>query len=69
MLEKGTLYTVEDISWCGHYGKQYGTLRDDMGREVGGEFKMGDTCTPVADSCQCMAKSLQYRKAISLQLK
>ena len=21
------------------------------GREVGGEFRMGDTCTPVADSC------------------
>ena len=41
MLEKGTLYTVvENISWCGHYGKQYGTLRDWMGREVGGGFRM-----------------------------
>ena len=27
------------------------------GREVGGELKMGDTCTPVADSCQCVAKT------------
>ena len=32
------------------------TLRDGMGREVGGGFRMGDTCTPMADSCQCMAK-------------
>ena len=30
---------------------------------------MGNTCTPVADSCQCMAKPLQYCKVISLQLK
>ena len=30
---------------------------------------MGDTCTPMADSCQCMAKPLQYSKVISLQLK
>ena len=27
------------------------TQRDGMGREVGGEFRMGSTCTPVADSC------------------
>ena len=38
-----------------------------MGREGGG-FRMGDTCTPVADSCQHMAKPLQYCKVISLQL-
>ena len=31
------------------------TLRDGMGREVGGEFRMGNTCTSMADSCQCMA--------------
>ena len=36
------------------------TLRDGMGREVGGDLGMRDTCTPVADSCQCMAKPLQY---------
>ena len=35
----------------------------------GGVFRMGDTGTPVADSCQCMAKPLQYCKVISLQLK
>ena len=28
-----------------------------MGREVGGRVRMGNTCTPVADSCQCMAKT------------
>ena len=27
------------------------TLRDGMGRDMGGEFRMGDTCTPMADSC------------------
>ena len=27
------------------------TRRDGMGREVVGEFRMGNTCTPVADSC------------------
>ena len=27
------------------------------GKEVGGGFGMGDTGTPVADSCQCMAKT------------
>ena len=41
---------------------------DGMGREVGGGFSMGNTCTPVVDSCQCMAKPIQYCKVISLQL-
>ena len=35
----------------------------------GGGFRMGNTCTPVADPCQCMAKPLQYFKVITLQLK
>ena len=39
------------------------------GREVGGAFRMENTCTPMADSCQCMAKPIQYYKVISLQLK
>ena len=30
---------------------------DGMGREVGGGFRMVNTCTPVEDSCQCMAKT------------
>ena len=27
------------------------TWRDGTGREVGGVFRMGNTCTPVAGSC------------------
>ena len=45
------------------------TQRDDMGRKVGGGFRMGNTCTPVVDSCQCMAKPRQYCKVINLQIK
>ena len=45
------------------------TQRDEMGRELGGGFRMGNMCTPVMDSCQCMAKPIQYCKVISLQLK
>ena len=39
------------------------------GQGGGRGFRMGNTCTPVADSCQCMAKPIQYCKVISLQLK
>ena len=42
------------------------TQRDGMGREVGGGFRIGNTCTPVVDSCWCMAKPIQYCKVISL---
>ena len=38
------------------------TQRDGMGRDMGGRFRMGNTCTPMADSCQCMAKPIQYCK-------
>ena len=37
--------------------------RDDMEWEMGGGFRIGNSCTPVADSCQCMAKPIQYCKA------
>ena len=37
------------------------TLRDDMGREVGGVFRMGNTCIPMVDSNQ-LAKPIQYCK-------
>ena len=33
------------------------TQRDGMGREVGGGFRMGNTCKSMADSCQCMPKT------------
>ena len=29
----------------------------DGGGELGWGFRMGNTCTPVADSCQCMAET------------
>ena len=56
------------------------TLRDGMGREVAGGFRMWNTCTPMANVniwqhmythaiCEHMAKPLQYCKVISLQLK
>ena len=35
---------------------------DDPERCYGG-FMFGNSCTLVADSCQCMAKSIQYCKA------
>ena len=35
---------------------------DPEGWEVGGGFRMGNTCTPMVDSSQCMAKPIQYCK-------
>ena len=49
--------------WCTEM-----TLRDGMGRCMGGRVRMGDTYTHMADSCECMAKP-QYCEIISLQLK
>ena len=49
--------------WCMRQGAQGWctgmTQRDGMEREVGGGFRMGNTCTctSVADSCQCTATS------------
>ena len=39
------------------------------GERGGRGFRMWDTCTTVAYSCQCMAKPPQHCKVISLQLK
>ena len=41
------------------------TQRDGLGRDVGGGFRMGNRCTPVVDSCQCMAKPIQYCKVLA----
>jgi len=49
---------IQGASWGWCTGM---TQRDGMGREVGG-FRMGNICTPVVDSCQCMAKPIQYCK-------
>ena len=35
-----------------------------MGKEEGRGFRMENTCTPRADSCQCMAEPLQQCKVI-----
>ena len=44
--------------WWGAPGWCTGiTQRDWIGREVGGGLRMGTTCIPMADSCQCMAKT------------
>ena len=51
------------LGWCTGM-----TLRGGMGREGGGGSRMGNTWTPVVDSCHCMAKPIQYFKVISLQL-
>ena len=55
---------LEDWGW---YTEM--TQRDGMGREEGGVFRMRNTCIPMVDSWQCMAKPIQYCKVISLQLK
>ena len=47
---------------CSPWGLKWG------GRREGG-FRMGNTCIPVADTCRCMAKPIQYCKVINLQLK
>ena len=44
----------ETSAWGWYTGK---TQRDGMEREVGGGFRMGNTCKSMADSCQCMAKT------------
>ena len=44
-------------------------IKDGMGREVGGEFRIGNTCTLVADSCCCIAKPIQYCKVKKKRLK
>ena len=33
-----------------------------MGRVMGVGFRVGNSCTPVVDSCQCMVKPIQYCK-------
>ena len=38
------------------------TQRDSMGREVGGVYRMGNTCIPMVDSSQCMTEPIQCCK-------
>ena len=53
----GSMHDTGARGWCTGM-----TQRDRMGRQVGGGFRMGNTCTPMADSSQCMAKPIQYCK-------
>ena len=40
-------YRIQDAwGWCTGMTRRHG-----MGREEGGGFRMGNTCTPVVDSC------------------
>ena len=47
----GWMHETSAWAWC--TGK---TQRNRVEREVGGGIGMGNTCKPMADSCQCMTK-------------
>ena len=47
------MYETSAQGWC--TGK---TQRNGIGREVGGRFRMGNTCKSMADSFQCMTKTI-----------
>ena len=57
---------VSILYWCFSFwltslciiGSSFIIQRDGIGRE----FRMGNTCTPMADACWCMAKPIQYCK-------
>ena len=49
----GWMHDTSARGWC--TGK---TQRDRVEREVGGGIGMGNTCKSMADSCQCMAKTI-----------
>ena len=48
----GGMHKTSAQAWC--TGK---TQRNWVERDVGGGIGMGSTCTSMADSCQCMAKT------------
>ena len=52
-----------------HQPQATSTMHRTWTGEEGAGFGMGNTCIPVADSCWCMEKPIQYYKVISLQLK
>ena len=57
---------ISSLVWCrvqDAWGWCTGmTQRDGVRGEVGEGFRMGNTCTLVADSCWCVAKPIQYCK-------
>ena len=48
----GCMHETSARAWC--TGK---TQRDWIEREVGAGIGMGNTCKPMADSCQCMTET------------
>ena len=46
LFERAPARIQEAWGWCTGM-----TQRDGMGREVGGGFRMGNMCTPMADAC------------------
>ena len=53
--------------WLVHWDNPEGWYGEGGGRWDG--LRMVNTCAPVADSCGCMPKQIQYCKVISIQLK
>ena len=53
--------TVEAVSDFIFLGSKI-TVDGDCSHEVGGGFMFGNACTPMVDSCQCVAKPIQYCK-------
>ena len=52
IISPGWMHETSAQGWC--TGK---TQRDGMGREVGGEIGMGNTCKSMAYSCKFMTKN------------
>ena len=55
-----SLCSIQDT---GCLGLVHGDDPERYGVGGGRGFRIGNSCTPVVDSCQCMAKSIQYCKA------
>ena len=66
---KKQIASLGSIQDTGCLGLVHWDEPEEWYREGGGGFRMGNMCTPVADSCQCMAKPIQCCKEISLQKK
>ena len=49
----GWMHETSAQGWCTRK-----TQRDGMEREAGGGIGMGNTCKSMADSCQCVAKTI-----------
>ena len=53
MTIPGWMHETSAQGWCTGM-----TQRDRVEREVGRGIGMGNTCKSMADSCQCMAKTI-----------